>query len=379
MEPHELTNGSMEIELAAGDVEDQRLIVRNTADNIVIRLPNAANYNATELLLYMTCATLIIRLKWYLWCGEIDANVDIDNTVTVHEVPDTSNSISQSLSVGIGTRMRSIALGMCLNTKVNMWLFNRHVEEGLVDIAKEEYGDLVDVARLNHMLDTVGHWISTKAAWYLFGIDDLWMPPRWGTMPPIQITTWPEITEDIKMRIRTGPAGTAKTTICKAVFDKCRHSIYNVLMTPSLDYESLSRVPDSVTSALYHVDARNFTNGEQRSLWKDVVNSGVISSLPYSEIDDELVMEMSAFCHAAMPDDPLLSRQILFSLRQVVNHNTYVKIWQARNSMMMINQPITAMEAVLLLKANWIDVGNPLGALNGVPMSDNDDIEVDVV
>jgi len=188
-------------------------------------------------------------------------------------------------------------------TKVNWWQTNHHVGQArfqgyIKKVVTAQFG--VAAAAHDGVYNAVwrlGHWASTRGVLASLGIR--------GCGPKMR--SFPAPTEDISIRIRAYPAGTAKVGVAIAIFKRIYHGMFGKVLPPSPNIGELMESSVNILSrpVEFHVGASHLTGGNGREI---------------VDVSEDIMRYCAAYVHALAAKSTLAGAAVLPSADSVKDH-----------------------------------------------------------
>lgn len=200
-------------------------------------------------------------------------------------------------------------LNLLVATKVNWWQMNHHVGQGsLMGYAKKmvvaKFGEAAGKDRdVYNCVWKLGHWASTRGVLASLGVKEV------GS----KLREFPEPADDVKIRIRGFPAGTAKVGFCFAVSIRIYMGMFYRIVGYLPNQMSIIELASMIYKhpARFHVGASHLIPGSGRQ---------------DCSVAEEDIRFASAYIHALGKGSSLSGSQACMKLDEVKDHEIYTRV-----------------------------------------------------
>ncbi|APG78078.1 hypothetical protein [Wenzhou qinvirus-like virus 2] len=315
-------NGVKEVGLAASvdlaPSEDRRLCVAPRINNRLL-MDWCYEKSVGELAVANVMATMAFAVRTgVLWGGPASdaykAHVTEDPAALKEgamRYPNFSEEVLRAVVANEG-RMRA-ALTMLFATKVLWWKSNHHTGQGspaqyVTKVAQALFPELFDDtaaeetrAAFWNVVHTAGHWVSTAAFLKAYVARDPGSQMAMGgTCDPatddLDISRWPTISDDLRLRVQSSPAGTAPLFVCREVVRKWVRGMMAPLMPVDIRAfaTTTAAAADEVLAnpIAYHISSGKFSATARATR----VNVAV---------DEEVISSCRSYCEVVIPGSTL--------------------------------------------------------------------------
>jgi len=205
-------------------------------------------------------------------------------------------------------------------TKVNWWQQNHHVGQGGFQgyahkVVHALFGDAaVKDDTVYQNVWKLGHWADTVGILGKLGVEGL------GN----GFASFPAAADDVKLRVKSYPAGTAKVGICVAIVRRAVNGIFSGALPVPPGLAELADMSANIMNnpVAFHVGASFLRRGTGRQS---------------ADIDEDLIAWCSAYVHALAKSSTISKAKGLLSVDEIKDHVVYKAITNIQVSLLKSN------------------------------------------
>lgn len=253
---------------------------------------------------YAAATGLIVRNRWY------DEHSNTKQSGGFEEGPGDRDKVKK-LYEGIKAEHGQSGVTVLTATKVNFWLTNHHVGSGrfsgyMKKLMMLKYSENVanDPLVFNAVW-ALGHWGSSAGILGALGVE--------GTGTIVGFKKYPSPADDVKMRIESYPAGTARVGVCQAIIKRINTSVFRDVLGAPPGLTSLVTAINQINQhkVKFHPGAYHLTGINERETYV---------------LDEDLVSYCAAYIHAVMGRSTLAAAAVFPSKESVKDHIVYTDL-----------------------------------------------------